>query len=127
MGLFDTFHSDWSHDPVASAICEDVYRYLLDSKLDHYSFAQLAKAANSNDEKKIAHVLEYLSSPKWRILKQVFMFIEGDEWYEFAYDDVVEFIKSREFPHPRLGTPIRDINEIVIAFELGDHFDGGAS
>lgn len=128
MEPFDTFESDWSSDNEVATACADIFRYLTSKPLSHYSFSQFKKATATIDDSKVAFALKYLSSPKWRILKEVFLFIdENDEEHEFTAEEVLEYLSLQQFPHPLYGTPIRDLNEILIAFERGEYFDGEAN
>lgn len=128
MEPFDTFESDWGRDNEVATACADIFRYLSSKSLSHYSFAQFKKTTGIIDDSKVAFALKYLSSPKWKILKEVFLFIdENDEEHEFSAEEVLEYLRLQQFPHPLYGTPIRDLNEILIAFERGEYFDREAN
>lgn len=124
MHPFDTFDSDWRNDAAMASACAELYRYLDSSRLDHYSFAQLRGATSRIDDAKLASVLQYLSSPRCNILKQVFLFFDhADGLYEIPDADVVTYLAKGEFPHPETGQLIPDLNQIVVAYDLGPHFE----
>lgn len=109
---------------MASA-CADVYRYLYSSRFDHYSFAQLRRATTHIDDAQLASVLQYLSSPRFGILKQVFLFFDdADNLYEISDHEVVTYLAKGGFPHPATGQLVSDLNRIVVAYDLGPHFEG---
>ena len=125
MQPFDTFDSDWRDDAAIASACADLYRYLDFSRLDHYSFAQLRRATTHIDDAQLASVLQYLSSPRCNILKQVFLFFDdADNCYEIPDDKVVTYLAKGEFPHPETGQVVADLNQIVVAYDLGTHFEG---
>lgn len=127
MEPFDTFKSDWRDDALAAAACADLFRYLDSSRLDHYSFAQLRNATGQVDDAKLASLLQYLSSPRWNILKQVFVFFDDDDnLHELSSAEVPEYLEHGCFPHPETGKPVTDLNQIVVAFDLGGYFLGKA-
>lgn len=124
MQPIDRFRQDWRADAQIASLCEDFYRYLSDpsNHLEHYSFAQLKEVAHVADEGKIAQALQYLSSPKWRIFQQAFLFFDGDEVYEFGPEEMHEYFAVGGFPHPVSGRVIDDLDEIVVAFSPGPFF-----
>lgn len=128
MEPFDTFSSDWREDASAASACADLYQYLNSSRLDHYSFAQLRKATDKVDNAKLATLLQYLSSPRWNILRQIFIYIDdSDNLHELPIDEVPRYLEEGAFPHPETGQPITDLNQILVAFDLGQFFEGEES
>jgi hypothetical protein len=120
---FDTFNSDWRADESAATACADLFRYLDSSRLDHYSFAQLRKVTGQVNDVKLASLLQYLCSPRWNILKQVFVFFDDeDNLHELPSAEIVDYLEHGQFPHPKTGQPVTDLNQIVVAFDLGGYF-----
>lgn len=120
----EQFRKDWRNDEAVAAICEQLYKHveIPENRLEHFSFSLLKKTAKTEDETRLAKAVQYLSSPKWSIFKQVFLFFDGDEVTEFSAEDVVVFLANHSFPHPRSGRVIGDLNQISVAFEVGTFF-----
>ena len=121
--LVKQFRKDWANDSGLAEICTRVYAHLSDAsnRLEHFSYFQLARAAKSNDDARVSKALQYLSSPRCRVLSQIFLYIEGDQTWEFDSSDMAEFFHEGKFAHPRTGQEM-DLNEISVAFTTGVHF-----
>lgn len=124
MQPIDRFRKDWRADAYIAQLCEQFFCYLSDKSnhLEHYSFSQLKAVVHSDDETRIAQALQYLSSPKWHILQQAFLFFDGDNVYEFSPDEMEQYFLVGAFAHPISGEVIHDLDEIVVAFTPGSYF-----
>lgn len=125
MNPIKQFHKDWRTDAAVAALCERLYEFLSVSEnhLEHFNFAQLKAAAKTSDEPRLALALQYLSSPKWNMLHQLFFFFYADMVYEFDVEEMQSFFEEGAFSHPVTGTVIHDLNQIAVAFEPGQFFE----
>jgi hypothetical protein len=121
----EQFRKDWRTDAEVAALCVRLYGFLTtpSNHLEHFNFAQLKNAAATSDEKRLALALQYLSSPRWNMLHQVFFFFDAGNVYEFEAEEMRAYFEEGAFPHPVTGRVIRDLNQIAVAFEVGDFFE----
>ncbi|MBC3931497.1 hypothetical protein [Undibacterium curvum] len=124
MTPIDKFKTDWQKDALTASFCEAIFCHLCEPKnrLEHFSFARLKAIANSDNEEKLATALQYLSSPRCFVLKQIFLFFDNDDVTEFSSSEMVEIFRNGAFVHPSQGVVVRDLNQILVAFEVGDFF-----
>jgi len=121
--LVNQFRKDWADDSALADICLRVYTHLANpsNRLEHFSYFQLARAAQSDDDFRVSKALQYLSSPRCRVLSQLFFYFDVDRTWEFEPSDMAEFYKAGKFAHPRTGQ-VMDLDEISVAFATGTHF-----
>lgn len=119
------FWQDWRADAEVAVLCERLFLHMADveHRLEHFSYSNLKQATHANNDEKLAKALQYLSSPKWRIFKQVFLFIDGDDVTELSPEEMSEVYRERAFVHPRFGYVINDLDQISVAFEPGSFFE----
>lgn len=126
LNTIETFHKDWQCDTQIACVCEKVFLYIksqIPEPLNHYSFGLLLDKSGSSSEQLIK-AITYLCTPKWNILKQVFIYLDefSDEDYEFKDEEVDNYINHGYFIHPRFGTPIENKSNIYIVYEIGSYF-----
>jgi hypothetical protein len=122
----EIFHKDWQSDAQIACVCEKVFLYIqsqIIATLNHYTFGLLQEKSQSSSEQLIK-AITYLCSPKWNILKQVFIFVDefSEEYYEFNDEEVIDYITNGYFIHPQLGLPIENKKDIYIVYEIGSYF-----
>lgn len=120
----ERFNKDWRENTAIASLCERLFFFLSDrdNHLEHFTFAQLAVAAESHDDEDLAKALQYLSSPKWKIFNQIFFFFDDDCVHEFTHQEMVEVFKESAFVHPRTNVIVTNLDLISVAFEPGSFF-----
>ncbi|MBI3728695.1 MAG: hypothetical protein HY254_10255 [Burkholderiales bacterium] len=118
------FQKDWARDAEIASLCTCIFEFLNrdENRLEHFSFARLKSISGATDDTRLAHALQYLSSPRCLVLKQIFLFFDGDDAIEFSSSEMAEIYREGAFVHPSLGIVVRDLDQISVAFESGDLF-----
>jgi hypothetical protein len=126
MNIEEVIQDDWAFEPRVMEACLQVWRALSaqNYQLDHYTFAELAQIAKSNDEQLISRVLLYLATPKLSILRTCLMYEFDGGIFELPADEVAHYAKGDEVIHPELGEPIPE-SEILMCFTPGSRLRSG--
>lgn len=117
----EQFKKDWAQERDIAQLCVRLFEYLSTSEnwLEHFNFSQLKDVSKSSDDIKLSRALQYLSSPRCQILRQIFLYFDDEQVYEFTSSEMVEVYSAAKFAHPRTGQVITDLNQIAVAFEPG--------
>ncbi|WCM92868.1 hypothetical protein M5C99_21410 [Acidovorax sp. NCPPB 2350] len=120
MTLDDVIRGDWASEPGVTEACLAVWRALStrDHQLDHYTFDELARLANSDSEAVVSKALLYLASPKLKVLRTCLMYEFNGGIFELPEEEVSHYSKGEDIIHPEFGTPISD-SEILVCFTPG--------
>lgn len=122
---------DWQRSPEIGELSARLLEYLSDQNnwQDYFSFGFFKKKLNADDAH-LAAALQYLSSPRWHALEQIFIYFDdsGDS-HEISPAEMVEYYAAKSFAHPVTGALIHDLDEISVLFQVGAYFknEGGQS
>lgn len=125
----ETIRKDWQRTPELGELCVHLFEFVSDknNRQDFFSFGYL-KSQLGADEAPLATALQYLCSPRWAVLRQVFIYFGDDgDSHEIPANEMAENYAAKSFAHPITGIVIHDLDEISVVFEIGPYFtsEGG--
>lgn len=115
-----TIRDDWAHKPSVRDACLHVWKALAsrEAHLDHYTFDDLRRFSEQEDQGVLAEALLYLSTPRLKVLKICLMYEFNGSFLELPDGEVEHYSRGEGVIHPEYGEPI-DESEILVCFTLG--------
>lgn len=118
--MSEVIRTDWANEPSIQDACLHVWNALVNASthLDHYSFSDIRRIAEVDDDKVVAQAVMYLSNPNLRVLNTCLMYEYRGYFYELPKEEANHYAKGEEVFHPELGEPISTA-DILVFFTPG--------
>lgn len=122
--ILDNLKRSISGHPEILSLCLRLLAYFegqVENPLDFYMHAQIASHFPNTKTSDLIDALDILAQPKFSALNKIFfLFLSDDSIYEFPTKSIIEILEDGYFYHPETNNKTHNLNEICVAYEIGD-------